>query len=88
MSAAPLTAAGVLAHAVHLGLILLGVCGVVALLAPGWRASRADRRRVTSALSHDDRMDALRASVVDPRTPGVLAAETSNPLPRAAVEPR
>jgi hypothetical protein len=58
--AAPLTAAGVLAHGVHLGLILLGAGGVVALLAPGWRSSRAERRRAPSTLTHEERMDAIR----------------------------
>jgi hypothetical protein len=42
--AAPLTATGLLAHAVHLGLILLGTAGVVAMLAPGWHAARVERR--------------------------------------------
>jgi hypothetical protein len=59
--ALPLTAAaGVLAHGVHLGLILLGVGGVIGLLAPGWRASRAERRRPPSTLTHEERMDAIR----------------------------
>ena len=40
----PITAAGLLAHAVHAGLILLGFIGVVALLLPGWLESRRQRR--------------------------------------------
>ena len=45
---APLTAAALTAHAVHLALILLGTAGVVGLLAPGWRsehAARVERRQ-------------------------------------------
>lgn len=48
MHVAPLTAAALTAHAVHLALILLGTAGVVGLLAPGWRsehAARAERRQ-------------------------------------------
>jgi hypothetical protein len=60
VTAAPLTAAGLVAHGVHLALILLGVCGVVALLAPGWRSSRAERRASASTPTHEERMDAIR----------------------------
>jgi hypothetical protein len=57
---APLAAVGLLAHAVHLGLILLGTGGVVALLAPSWRSSRKERRGPHGALTHEERMDAIR----------------------------
>ena len=62
MLAAPLAAAWVVAHGVHLGLILLGTVGVIALLAPGWCASRAARRQPSGTPTLEERMDAIRGS--------------------------
>ena len=47
MLPASLTAVGIFAHAVHLGLILLGFVGVLALIVPGYRQSRSQRRPAT-----------------------------------------
>ena len=37
MGSATLEALGLVAHGVHLGLVLLGLVGVCVLLVPGWR---------------------------------------------------
>ncbi len=56
------------AHAVHLSLILLGTIGVVALLFPQWRENRRRRREVASqggragVDEHAQRIEELRAS--------------------------
>jgi hypothetical protein len=53
-----LTAVGLLAHAVHVGLVVGGAGGVVALLAPGWRCSRAERRALHRAPVPEEPTDA------------------------------
>jgi hypothetical protein len=59
MHAAPLTAVGLLAHAVHVGLVVGGAGGVVALLAPGWRSSHVERRAQRRASAPEQRIDAV-----------------------------
>lgn len=69
MRSATLEALGLFAHAVHLGLILLGLVGVGLLLVPGWRESRALRhgqtawRAPATVSEHDQRVAVLRRSI-------------------------
>jgi hypothetical protein len=69
VGSATLEALGLAAHAVHLGLLLLGLVGVCVLLVPGWRESRAARHGRASwqapatAAEHDQRVAVLRRSV-------------------------
>ena len=91
MRVATQEALGLLAHAVHLGLVLLGLVGVGFLLLPGWRESRATRtseawRPPATVSEHEQRVAALRASVsagaLGAPAPESLAATTSQPEPR------
>ena len=89
MGSATLEALGLVAHGVHLGLVLLGLVGVCVLLVPGWRESRAARHGraawqvPATASEHDQRVAVLRRAI----SSGTLTAAPPEAAPATIVGP-